>query len=144
MTVDSAVKVMRDFLQWRKENHVDEIRQDIVYGGKNTPFKFPKGKQILQLAPQIVITPKVVDREGRPLSLELFDFDPKEIAKNVKLEEYLLWLTYALEYRTLVMEQLSHEYEQAYLRDHPDSSDRKAGWGVVLLDITIRDLRGRI
>lgn len=142
MNVDEATRLMREFLHWRKQNNVDHIRQDIVYGGRNTPFKFPKGKLILKLAPQIVITPNSVDKQGRPLAVELFNFNPKEVARLVKLEEYLTWLTYALEFRTLVMEQMSHEYEQAYLRQHPNPNDRKVGWGIVLMDFTIRDLNG--
>lgn len=142
MDIDAATKAMKGFLLWRKENNVDEIRQEIVYGGKNTPFKFPKGKLILKLAPQIVITSKARDKWGRPLSFELFDFDPKQIAKALSLKDYLLWLIYALEYRTLVMEQLSHEYEQTYLLKHPHPESRSIGWGVVLLDVTIRDLKG--
>ena len=144
MNIDEATRLMRDFLHWRKENNVDEVRQNIVYGGRNTPFKFPKGKQILKLAPQIVITPHSVDKKGRPLAVELFDFDPKEVARQVKLEEYLLWLTYALEYRTLVMEQMSQEYEEKYLKEHPREEDRKEGWGIVLMDFTIRDLKGKV
>jgi hypothetical protein len=142
MNVDEATHLIKDFLHWRKENKVDDIRQDIVYGGRNTPFKFPRGKQILKLAPQIVISPHSVDKKGRPLAMELFNFNPKDVFKAIKLEEFLLWLTYALEFRVLVMEQMAHEYEQKYLKEHPDPATQKDGWGVVLLDFTIRDLKG--
>lgn len=37
------------FLNWRKDKRVDSIRQDIVHGGKNTPFKFPYGEKILKV-----------------------------------------------------------------------------------------------
>jgi hypothetical protein len=67
MKIDEAAEMMRDFLVWRKKNNIDKIRQDIVYGGKNTAWKFPKGKQVLKLIPQIVITPNSVDKQGRPL-----------------------------------------------------------------------------
>lgn len=67
MNVDEATDLYRDFLLWRKKNDVDQIRQEILYGGRNSPFFFPKGKMILDLAPQIIVTPHSRDREGRPL-----------------------------------------------------------------------------
>jgi hypothetical protein len=33
-------------------------------------------------------------------------------------------------------------HKMRYLRDHPDPVDRKDGYGVILLDLTIRDLKG--
>lgn len=60
----------------------------------------------------------------------------------VTREEYLYFLTYALEYRAMVMEQLSHEMEEDYLRRFPREDDRVDGYGVILLDYTIRDLKG--
>lgn len=57
-------------------------------------------------------------------------------------DDYLTFLTYALEYRAIVMEQLSHEREMEYIRLHPNPDDREDGYGVMLLDFTIRDLKG--
>ena len=37
---------------------------------------------------------------------------------------------------------MSHEREQKYLADHPNVSDRVDGYGVILMDFTIRDLKG--
>ena len=51
-------------------------------------------------------------------------------------------MLYTLEYRSLVLEQLSHEMEQEYLQKHPKEEDREDGYGVVLMDITIRDMKG--
>jgi hypothetical protein len=76
-------------------------------------------------------------------ALECFDFSPKEVLEAVNLEDYLIFLTYTLEYRALVLEQLSHEREKAYLDAHSDPSTRKDGYGVLVLDITIRDLKGK-
>lgn len=60
----------------------------------------------------------------------------------VSLDEYLYFLIYALEYRAMVMEQLSHEMETDYVQRFPNAKDRVDGYGVVLLDFTIRDLKG--
>lgn len=142
LKLEDAVKQYSDFLKWRIENKVDEIRKEILYGGKNSPFQFPNGEKILNLAPQIIISAKALDKKGQPLAMESYDFSPAKLFKEVTLEEYILFLTYALEYRALVMEQMSHEIEQKYLAQHPDEASRKTGYGVILLDFTIRDLKG--
>jgi len=54
-------------LKWRVENNVDDIRNRILYYGINSPLKFPYGKILLNLAPQIVIASKCLDKKGRPL-----------------------------------------------------------------------------
>lgn len=142
LRMDDTVTMYSKFLAWRKANDVDGIRQDIIQGNKDTPFKFPNGKRIIELAPQIVISAVACDKQLQPLALEQYGFSPKDILQNVSREDYLRFLTYALEYRTLVMEQLSHEREQAYLAAHPDEADRVDGYGVVVMDFTIRDLKG--
>lgn len=132
----------KDFLQWRLDNNVDAVRQDILYGGKDSPYDFPYGKMIIDLAPQIVLSVNSMDKKGQPLSLEQFDFKPKEVFRAVSLENYLLFLTYTLEYRALVLEQVSHERELQYLKEHPNEEDQKEGWGLIVMDFTIRDLKG--
>ena len=67
LNIDESTKMISAFLKWRDANNVDDIRQDIVYGGKDTPFKFPFGKTIIDLAPQIIISSHALDRKGRPL-----------------------------------------------------------------------------
>lgn len=59
--------MISSFLNWRDAYKVDDIRQDIVYGGKDTPYKFPFGKIIIDLAPQIIISSLSIDKKGRPL-----------------------------------------------------------------------------
>jgi hypothetical protein len=67
MNVDEAIKMIEAFLKWRDDNRVDDVRQDIVYGGKDSPYKFPFGKIIIDIAPQIIISSVSVDKKGRPL-----------------------------------------------------------------------------
>ena len=140
--LEESIEMISNFLTWRKNNNVDSIRQDIVYGGKNSPFLFPEGQKIINLAPQIIISQNALDNEGRPLAFEAFDFIPNEVLKQVTIAEYLIFLTYSLEYRSIILEQMSHEREQRYLADHPKLSDRVDGYGVILMDFTIRDLKG--
>lgn len=54
-------------LKWRIDNKIDDIRNNILYGGINSPLKFPHGKILLNLAPQIVISSQALDKKGRPL-----------------------------------------------------------------------------
>jgi len=140
--IDETIKSIILFLKWRQDNNVDEIRQDIVYRGINTPFMFPFGKIIIKLAPQIVITANSLDYKGQPLAMETYDFSPKDVLDAISIEDFLKFLIYSLEYRSIVMEQMSHEREMRYLRDYPDPADRIDGYGVILLDLTIRDLKG--
>ena len=155
------------FLKWRDENNVDAIRNQILYEGMDTPFKFPNGKKIIDLAPQIIISSKAQDFQGQPLGkfntvfcslvtiilstisyydisivLEQYSFSPSELFARVTPKDYLQFLVYTLEYRALVMEQMSHEKEQEYLSKYPNPEDRKEGYGVVLLNFCIRDLHG--
>lgn len=65
--VDDAVNAIRSFLKWRDDNDVDKIRQDIVYGGKDSPLKFPSGERTIAIAPQIVVSSRAQDKKGRLL-----------------------------------------------------------------------------
>lgn len=75
--------------------------------------------------------------------MEQYGFSPTEVFAAVTIDEYLLFLIYSMEYRALVMEQLSHEREQQYLASHPNLEDRVDGYGEVLLYFCIRDLHGK-
>ncbi len=140
--IELTTKMVKDFLQWRLDNNVDAVRQDIMYGGKDSPYLFPNGKLIIDLAPQIVLSVNALDKRGQPLSIEQFNFSPKEVFKAVSLADYLIFLTYTLEYRALVLEQFSNDKENEYLAAHPREEDRVDGYGLVIMDFTIRDLKG--
>lgn len=74
--------------------------------------------------------------------MERYGFNPAELFAIVSIDEYLDFLVYALEYRALVVEQMSHEKEQQYLKEHPDPATRVEGYGVILMDCVIHDLSG--
>jgi len=65
--MDVVCRMISNFLKWRDANKVDDIRQDIIYGGKDTPLKFPFGKVIIDIVPQIIISANSVDKQGRPM-----------------------------------------------------------------------------
>lgn len=136
-----AVESMTSFLLWRTANGVDKIREDIVFGGKNKASLFPKGKIILSLVPQHCLITSARDRQGNPISIEFFNFDPSLILREISLDEYLLFLTYTLEFKMIILEQLSQEEEERILATGYDKND-PSGYGVILKHFVIRDLKG--
>ena len=139
---DLAAGMYLNHLKWRKEMNVDVIRNQIAYEGKKNPIKFPKGELIIRLAPQIVIDPSARDYVGQPLVMEQYGFQPKEILAAVDIDEYITFLIHTLEYRAMILEQLSEEMERAYCQEHPNPATRKDGYGVILKTCCIRDLKG--
>jgi hypothetical protein len=59
----------------------------------------------------------------------------------ITIDDYMEFLIYTLEFRAMILEQLSDEMEKKYLASTP-VCERKDGWGVVLKTCTIRDLGG--
>ena len=139
---------MLQYLKWRKENDIDRIRNDIINGGCNHPSRFPNGQKILKLIPQIVIDHNVRDKWNCPIVFEQYNFCPAEVLSQVTLEEYVEYVKYCLEYRTLILEQLSEEQEtekfQALCRRKmagDDLSDAEP-YGTICHLCIIRDLGG--
>jgi hypothetical protein len=140
--VEKASTAYLKFLQWRKDNRVDDIRNEILYGGANHPHKFPLGPLMLQVVPQIVIAPHALDHSGQPITLEIYDFDPVHVLEQITVQQYLVFLIYSCEFRTLILEQLSEEREKQYLLEHPNPQDRQDNYGVVVKLCCLRDLKG--
>lgn len=142
--IELAAEMYSKFLEWYKTNNVAAIRHKILYEGCNHPFQFPLGELIIKLAPQIVIAPNALDNCGQPITLERFGFDPNEVFKFVTLEQYLVFLIYVLEYRSLILEQMSDVLEKKYEAEYPDPSTRFNGYGIILKTCTIRCLKGNV
>lgn len=110
--LDESIKLYRDFLIWRRDNNIDAIRNKIVYEGYNNPLAFPHGQVILDLLPTIVITPDAVDKKRQPIVLELYGQNPALLLEKVSISEYMNFLVYCLEFRAIILEQLSDLYER--------------------------------
>lgn len=131
------------FLAWRKESNADEARERIVHGGIDTPMKFPHGKEIIDLCPQIVCAGDALDRHGNPIALETYDFSPVAVLQEFTLDEYKEFVVYCLQYKTLIIEQLSEEKERKFLEEHNGNPPpTEEGYGIVLQCTIIRDLKG--
>lgn len=88
--------------------------------------------------------------------MDQYNFSPTEVMSKIKLEEYILFVTYSLEYRTLVLEQMSEEREQRFLTslspddrakheripEEGEAGDELPPHGVLIHTFVIRDLLG--
>ena len=86
----------------------------------------------------------------------LIQFSPTEVLSNVTVPEYLQFIIYSLEFKTLVVEQLSEEREQAAIAHLLEAKKGKGGiggggekerstcvpYGVLLYTCVIRNLSG--
>ena len=103
---------------------------------------FPQGELILKVIPQIVISPHAYDRYGQPLTLEIYSFDPTEVLNTITIDEYLIFLIYSLEFRTLILEQLADEREAKYVKEHAENLPDGYGNMNMLKLCCLRDLNG--
>lgn len=62
-----------------------------------------------------MITPDAGDKTGSPICLDKYNFSPAEVLSAITLPEYILYTLYCLEYKTLIVEQLSERKEQEIL-----------------------------
>ena len=115
--VSKACEMMANFLTWRREACVDDIRRNIIENGMNHPSLFPHAKKILELVPQIVIAHDALDIYGSPISLEQYSFSPSNVLKLITLSEYLEFITYTLEFKSMVLEQMSEAMERQILEN---------------------------
>eukprot|EP01031_Cornospumella_fuschlensis_P036109 gene36109-43787_t len=136
--VDKVCDLFVKFLKWRKDNKVDEIRDNIVMHGCNHPSKFPKGALINTLIPQIVLDHQVQDNQGCPLCVETYSFSPTEVMEQISIEDYVLYMMYTLEYRSIVLEQISENRERE--RRQRQGDDGEEPYGYIQYTCVIRDL----
>lgn len=154
--VDKACEMITKFLQWRDSNGVDEIREKIVSGELDHPSKFPRGAYILKAIPQLVIAPYALDRKRAPICVETYKFRPPQLLKELSIPEYINFLIHCLEYKSLILEQMSEEREEEILRslsedvreyqlsdvDHDVNPYGVDPFGIIMGITIIRDLDG--
>ena len=148
--IDKVTMMMTKFLEWRRENKVDDIRQHILLGGRNKPTDFPRAEVILELVPQIVLCSYARDKANSPISIEKFNFLPSVVFQTLTLPEYIEFLIYALEYKSMITEQISEEVDRKYLdsltpaeRIRAESDDPDVPpYGTIVGLCVIRDLEG--
>lgn len=138
--VSKVADLYRKFLDWRRDNGIDNMRQEIVHKGLCHPRLFPGGAKILKLVPQIVIASDARDVYGCPLVVDQYTFYPSEVFAEITIDEYMVFVHYCLEFRSLVLEQLSEEKERKIIES--GEIDDNTPYGVLLYTCVIRDLKG--
>lgn len=96
-----------------------------------------------------MIDPNCVDKLGAPICVEQYAFSPSTVLDQISLEEYITFVIYSLEYKSLILEQLSElkerevlkEYEQTIASSSVDPTTLPP-YGVILHTCVIRDLNG--
>jgi hypothetical protein len=137
--VDKACEMYTKFLKWRDENDVDSIRDDVLYGGMTSQYDLPAARKIFSLLPQTMMSADALDLYGNPVAMESFSFQPETVLKEVPKPEYVLFMIYTLEYKSLMLDQLAQEREQAFLRRQQPTGKP---YGVMVQSNIIRDMNG--
>lgn len=146
--LDVTCDFISKYILWRKENNIDSIRNEILRGGCDHPSKFPHGHRVMRLIPQIVIDHDIRDRFDCPIVFEQYNFRPAEVLAEISLEEYVEFIKYSLEFRSLILEQLSEEqerkkYESLVARQNAgEDISNEEPYGTLCYVCIIRDLNG--
>ena len=131
---------------------MESIKLGENHNGRSRPsIKVPLGEFIMSRTPQLVIAPFTFDHTGSPICVEAYKFRPGQVFKELTMDEYILYLTYCLEYKSTILEQQSLEREQAFL-DSLSEEDRILAlsdeegkfppFGILAGNTVIRDLEG--
>jgi hypothetical protein len=118
--LDEAIKGYREHMLWRNKNNIDAIHDKMIAENLN-PYTAPHGKLIIDLMPQTPCSFQYCDKDGNPLCVEYYGFNPENLAK-VPSDTYMEWFVYASEYKMLLLEHFSAKAEQALI-----SESRKKG-----------------
>jgi hypothetical protein len=141
--MDTACTYLRNYLNWRKENGIDQIRREIVHGGLNTPKKFPHGDIFTTMLPQTISDVNGCSKDGLPVTIMRTNFSPSAILEEKSIEQYIEFVKYTLEYQTLILEQLAEKKEREILQQAEASGEPLTEpYGVMLQNVVIRDLGG--
>lgn len=103
---------------------------------------------MLRLIPQIVIDHDTRDKFGCPIVFEQYNFRPGEVMAQITLDEYVEFVKYSLEFRSLILEQLSEEQEKEKFealvarRDAGEDMSSMEPYGTLCHLCIIRDLSG--
>ena len=89
--VDKVCEMVTNFLKWRDDNNIDEVRERILRGGLNHPRAFPLGEKILQLIPQLVIAYDACDKFGAPICVDQYNFSPAVVMASISVPDYIVF-----------------------------------------------------
>lgn len=88
------------------------------------PLRFQHGELVMSLIPQLPMAPNCLDSFGCPVCVETFNFSPGEVLSKIGVENYIVFMIHCLEFKSIVLEELSHKKEQEWL-DSLSPQDRE-------------------
>lgn len=141
---EKILQMYGNYLKWRKETGADAIRERIRAEQLNRPSLFPNGEAFLNMSEQIIIAGDATDLEGNLIAFETFDYSPSEFLSKYSIDEWNEWMNYTLQYKTMVIEQVSEARERALLAEYngcPPCTPEQ-GYGIIVQCTTIRCLKG--
>mmetsp|Transcript_51731 Transcript_51731/g.136770 ORF Transcript_51731/g.136770 Transcript_51731/m.136770 type:complete len:370 (+) Transcript_51731:46-1155(+) len=142
--VDKVTDLFKGWLKFRQDEGMDKIRENIVVGGMNAPERWPNGEVIQKHSRSVVAPQGMVDKFGAPLIMEYFDIDFDAMLSDLSpsvdeaLKMVRTWWLYNLEFRALILEQLSEERE----REAENKATNGTKTGVLVQLCIIRNLQG--
>jgi len=141
---DKIVLMYGNYLKWRKSSGADVIRERIRLENLNRPELFPNGEGFLSVSPQIIIAADATDNVGNLITFETFDYSPSTLLAKYSIDQWNEWISYTMQYKQMVLEQVSEQRERALLAEHggnPPCTPEK-GYGIILQCTGIRCLKG--
>ncbi|CAM9169952.1 unnamed protein product, partial [Phaeothamnion confervicola] len=116
--VGRAAAMMARMLQWRRDNGVDAIRQDIVLNKLYHPSLFPFGETVMKHYPFMMASPLCTDAKGNPLSYEGYSFSPRLVQEELKdIDHFIVFHIYCQEWKQMLLNAFSDERERQALEE---------------------------
>ena len=120
---------------------------------------------ILKMMPCLAISHDACDKTGAPICVDQYNFDPSEVLDKIGVANYVIFFIHILEFRSIILEQLSEQRDRAYLASLPDDESRALAeyippyvddgsgnlvpvqveaepWGTIVGTLVVRDLSG--
>ena len=152
---DKALAAVKQYLAYRRDNGLDEIRAFIADG--HVPQSgWPLGDFFSDRCCVCPCSTALFDVKGNPLCVEQYGFWPAHRLRDVTAEGYIAWQTYALEFKSMQLERVALGRERVLLRaahaqwearrgnaaGAPSGGCLREGWGEVARLCTIFDMKG--
>ena len=112
---DKALVAVKQYLQYRRDNGLDEIRK-FIHEGDVPQSGWPLGAFFMDRCCVCPCSTSLFDVKGNALCVEQYGFWPAHRLRDVTAEGYIAWQTYALEYKSMQLERIALGRERVLLR----------------------------
>ena len=136
--IDRVCRKVSNYLDWRKTNNIDEIRQKMLDGTVNCINDFPYAPQIFTNYDQILVWDKrATGINGDPIIAE--SALPDDLWERMTVDEYMEFRIYCLEYLSIQLDRMSAAKEEELIARGYKSNDP---YGITQQLLVIRDVTG--